>query len=266
MHVHRREIVLTGKNKGQIAIFYERDTLTVCCVNSIDLIDPTRLLTHLIRKVGHVYRTHIDRAFAFEFTEIKLCIHTIRPGSALIDRDLPHDCLWRGALEIDVQKSVHQFRSTYLNAVSQQKGPLKLPRRDTTMQKNAIRLIVTLPSTHDQLPILDCQRQVVLGKTGHSQSDPKRVIGNLFNVIRGIAVIGLGGAFHHAFQLVKSQKEWMGSQAQFAHGVLTQATRVPGPRKLPGHQIYGMTRAGSQVAVGTTPGPRNKLFSFKSLK
>ncbi len=163
-----------------------------------------------------------------------------------------------------MQQSVRKFRSTYFNAIGQQKGPLKLTRRYSAMQKNAVGLVVLLTTPHDQLSVFDCDAQILFRKSGNRQGDPKGVVGNLFNIVRGIAVLGLGSPFDKPLQLVESQKKRMRSQAQFTHGVLTQATLCPPPRKQGRPETYGALTRRPQVSVGATDNRNSWVFWDKT--
>ena len=74
-----------------------------------------------------------------------------------------------------MQQPMLHNRSPNIDAIGQNKGPLKLPRSDAAVQINPLAGLLALPAQDHQLPVLHSDCEVVFRKTSHGQCDAVRV-------------------------------------------------------------------------------------------
>ncbi len=85
---------------------------------------------------------------------------------ALLDPDRLYDTVWHRSVEFDMQEPVGQQCAADLDPVRQQESPLELPRRDAAMEEHPAVIFFGLLPAHDELLVLDGQRQVVFREPG----------------------------------------------------------------------------------------------------
>src|SRR5438552_3055550 len=87
-----------------------------------------------------------------------------------LDLDDPHAALLLGAHEIDMEQAIVEPGSRYLDPFGEHEGTLELARRDAAMQVDAL-LVVGLPAPHDELVVLDLDREVVHSEASDGTRD-----------------------------------------------------------------------------------------------
>src|SRR6185369_6412637 len=108
-------------------------------------------------------------------------------GAGLADLDGAHPAFHRGPHQIDVQEAVVEPGTRHFDAFGEHERALELPRGDAAMQVDALAIVVLL-AAHHQLVVLDLDREVSHGETGHRQRDAQRVLAGLLDIVGRIAV------------------------------------------------------------------------------
>jgi len=76
-----------------------------------------------------------------------------------------------GADEVDGQQSIDEIGTGHLQTIGKQKDPLKLPRGNAAMQKNALP-IVLLAAADAELVVFNRDFELTAGESRHSERDP----------------------------------------------------------------------------------------------
>ena len=222
VHVHRVHLILTRQYEGKAPVFHQRNAFTVFIAQRIEAAPALShdLFAYLFRQILCFDPAHINDGRTRLRKICKFRIHPLSPHSALLDLDALHDLLWRGPLKIHMQQTVFQPRTSHFNTIGHNERALKLPRGNTLMQENPLRIIFLLLPPHHQLPAFNGDRKIGLRKTGYGKRDAVAVFAGLLDIERRVASrIGFGCAFHQPFEPVKSQQQRVAAQRNLGHRV-----------------------------------------------
>jgi hypothetical protein len=109
-------------------------------------------------------------------------------------------------LEVNMQQSAVDGGVLDFDTFRQNESALKLPCRDTTVQENAVLIVIILLAANNQLIVFHGDLQIVHREAGHGQGDSKAMIADLLNIVGRIA---LGGGFRdtveNPFEMVETK-------------------------------------------------------------
>ena len=134
------------------------------------------------------------------------------PSATRSDVDLLDDPLRFRPGEIDGQKTIDEFRSLNLHSLRQEECALELPGGDSAMQEYPL-LVLLLPPSNEQLPLLERDLQLILGEAGDGERDPEPLrravgLGQALYVVRRIAVGSApGNPVEGSLDIVEAQKK-----------------------------------------------------------
>src|SRR5439155_7857482 len=100
-------------------------------------------------------------------------------------------------------------------------------------------LLVRLAPAGDRLALLDCHVELIAGDARDRQCDPQGLrlavlADNPLDIVRRIAVRGLGDTIERALDLVESEQEGSGQRRNSGHGSLKSLTSdFVGPLRRP---------------------------------
>lgn len=86
-----------------------------------------------------------------------------------------------------MEQTVIEPSATYLDPFRQNKGSLKLSSRDSTVEIDALR-VIGLFAADDKLIVFDGDAEIRHRKSGDGERDAKRILPELLDVIRWVAV------------------------------------------------------------------------------
>lgn len=194
--------MLACKGEREFTVGHERKLRTVLIVYRIKLFQLSCFVTDFLGQIRNEYRFHVNDPGTVTL-EFYVGIHF--SPFPYVDR-LNHGIRY-GPGQIDVKQPVFHDGFSHLNAFGEHKGPLKLTRGYSPVEKDAAFAVVALTTSDDQLPVFDSDGEFFLGKPGHGQGNAVGMIGILFDIERRIPFVpGLCGTFQKAFQLLESQQ------------------------------------------------------------
>ena len=220
--------MFAGNGKGHLAADHQGDARAVFGIHLIDRVHFTRLGAQFFRQIRHQNWADID-IVAFDVGHIEFHHNPLFAANANgLHHSIRHD-----AAQVDVQQSVFRIGPRHFDPIRQNKATLKCARCNTTVQKYPLAGVFGLATAHDQLPILDGDRQIILVEPGHRQGDAIGVFRCRLDV-KGRIPFGGGfcRAFDQPFQLFKAQQIGMSPKADFRHLMpFHQATCSIGPNQ-----------------------------------
>lgn len=123
------------------------------------------------------------------------------------DRDFAGLTFRHNARHFNMQQTVIKRCTLHLYTVRQHERALELPRGNATVQINPA-FIVLLPAADGEMIVFQLDIQIIHGKSGHRERDPKPVRARLLDVIRGITIPGIFlQALEFLFNMIETQKK-----------------------------------------------------------
>ncbi len=263
--------MLTGEQKGQGAVAHQCQTFAIRAVHGINRLHRPDLLAQILGQVGYGHGTDVDDLVvpSGQGVEFRVHLNPLFPqafGSTPTYSNGLDDCLGHGSLQINVQQPMFHAGATNLDPICQYKAPLKSSGSDPAMQENAVLHILGLPAPDDQLPVLDCYRQIILTKTCDSQRDAVGILGGGFDIEGGITFpCGLGCPLYQPFKLLKAQQERVCPKTQFRHSCTMPFAKATFSASGPGSGTLSWSEYGGSLCTVQDFGPLPSRKTWPSL-
>src|ERR1700720_2792968 len=130
--------------------------------------------------------------------------HPVRVGSYVDPADHTFK-LWAGKL--DNQHPVFERGARHVDSFRQHKDSLERARGNAAIHERALPVLRLAPA-HDQLPVLECDAQLVAAEPGHRECDAKPAGRQSFDVAGRIGfACAFRSAFDKLFEMVEAQKK-----------------------------------------------------------